>query len=491
MPVVQEKSWAGCPRYVNGKQKEFAMTDQPKYSPGLQHRIDIGNKIMAERAERVRVAKKWKFDTIAVHGLYHVQEAIENNQGSVIEPCYLSASQAYRDSDELEAGLAYLIPNWCYSRIANPTNYYLEWTLALMEGYGSDAETSCCATASGMSAIALVADAFLIKRKKGSYEPINFVSTANIYGGTFQQWSVRKMRERDIEVRWVVDPTNLDEWVSKIDKNTRFLYGEAPSNPGLAFFDIKAVADLAHERRLPLIVDTTIASPALLRPIQHGADIVIHSATKIMTSSGFGISGAVISRKNLVSDILEDEAKADFATWFKFWPYRDHGPSISPFTALMMLNENRTLRSRIDLFCRNNLTVAEFLNHHPKIERVDYLGLPHHPLHELAKKYMILVDSEDDYGEPVNRYGYLMSFRVKGGRDATRKMFDNLKLVMRATDLGRIKSVATIPAISTHSQQGEEARAMADIPQNQVRLSVGGEHPDDIIADLDQALTAI
>lgn len=467
------------------------MSDQPKYSPGLQRRIDIGNQIMMERAERVRIAKKWKFDTIAVHGLYHMQEALELNQGSVIEPLYLSASQAYRDSDEMEAGLAYLIPNWCYSRIANPTMYYLEWAMALMDGYGTDVDTSCCATASGMSAIALAADAFLVKRKKGEYEPINFVSTANIYGGTFQQWSIRKMQEKDIEVRWVTDPTDLDEWASKIDANTRFLYGEAPSNPGLAFFDIKAVADLAHAHRLPLIVDTTVATPALLRPIQHGADIVIHSATKAMTACGFGISGALISRKNIVSDILEDEAKEDFATWAKFWPYRDNGPCISPFNALITMSENRTLRSRIDLFSRNNMTVAEYLDQHPKVERVDYLGLPNHPLHDLAKKYMILVDSEYDYGEPVNRYGYLMSFRVKGGRDAARKVFDNLKIIWRATDLGRIKTVATIPAISTHSQQGEEGRAMADIPQNQIRLSVGGEHPDDIIADLDQSLATV
>jgi O-acetylhomoserine/O-acetylserine sulfhydrylase-like pyridoxal-dependent enzyme len=467
------------------------MSDQPQYSPGLQRRIDIGKQIMAERAERIRLAGKWKFDTIAVHGLYSMQEALENNQGSVIEPCYLSASQAYRDADEMEAALAYMIPTWCYSRIANPTIYYLEWTLALMEGYKSGVETSCVAMASGMSAIRSAAEPFLIKRKKGTYEPMNFVSTCNLYGGTFQHWSVRKMQEQDIGVRWVKDPTDLDEWASKIDHNTRFVYGELPSNPGLAFFDIKAVADLAHAHRLPLIVDTTIATPVLLRPIQHGADIVIHSATKAMTASGFGIAGALISRKNIVSDILNDEAKADFAVWLKLWPFRDNGPCLSPFNALMTLSENRTLRSRIDLFCRNNMKVAEYLDSHPKIEKVDYLGLPHHPLHELAKKYMILVDSEDDYGKPVNRYGYLMSFRVKGGREAARKMFDKLELIWRATDLGRIKTVATIPAISTHSQQGEEARAMADIPQNQIRLSVGGEHPADIISDLDQALAAI
>lgn len=461
------------------------------YGPGVARRFEIGAEIMAERQKQSDLIRKCKFDTIAVHGLYSMQEALERNQGAIIEPMYLSASQAYRDADEMEAGLAYLIPNWCYSRIANPTSYYLEWNLALMEGYGCDFETSCVATTSGMSAINMAADPFLVKQQRGTYEPINFVSMVNIYGGTFQQWSVRKMQERDIEVRWVKNAADINEWAAKIDKNTRFLYGEAPSNPGLAFFDIRQVADLAHAHNIPLIVDSTIATPALLRPLQHGADIVVHSATKAMTASGFGISGALISRKNIITKIDNDAMKEDFATWVKFWPYRDLGPCISPFVALMTLNENRTLRSRIDLFSRNNMAVAEFLNQHPKVERVDYLGLPNHPLHELAKKYLVLVDSENEQGIGVNRYGYLMSFRIKGTRAATRTVFDSFQRIWRATDLGRIKTVATIPAISTHQQQGEEARSMADIPANLIRLSVGGEHPDDVIADLDQALSKI
>jgi cystathionine beta-lyase/cystathionine gamma-synthase len=150
----------------------------------------------------------------------------------------------------------------------------------------------------------------------------------------------------------------------------------------------------------------------------------------------------------------------------------------------------RTLRSKMDLMSRNTMKVAEFLRGHPQVESVGYLGLPDHPLHELASRYMWLVDAEDDelYGQPVNRYGHLMSFCVKGGPEATRAFFDGLQRIWRATDLGRIKSVATIPAISTHQQQGEEGRRLAHIPPNLVRLCVGGEHPDDIIADLDQAL---
>jgi cystathionine beta-lyase/cystathionine gamma-synthase len=153
----------------------------------------------------------------------------------------------------------------------------------------------------------------------------------------------------------------------------------------------------------------------------------------------------------------------------------------------------RTLRSKVDMLSQNTMKVAEYLQTHPQVEKVEYLGLPDHPLHDLAKRYMFLVDAEHDqqYGKPVNRYGHLMSFCVKGGPEAARRFFDRLQRIWRATDLGRIKSVATIPAISTHQQQGESGRKLAHIPPNLVRLCVGGEHPDDVIADLDQALASL
>ena len=460
-------------------------------TPGMQNYIDRNNEYLARRAKYIQdVVKKWKFDTIAVHGLYTVEDAIEDYQGAIIEPIFMSASQAYRDSDEMAAALGYLIPTWCYSRIANPSTYYYEWTLALLEGYGFEGTTSCCSTSSGMAAIAAAAQPFLVHTRHHVHEPRNFVATAQCYGGTFQLFSVRMMEERDIECRWVENPQNIDEWASKIDKNTRFLYGELPSNPVQGFFDIKAVADLAHSHNLPLICDTTVATPALLRPICHGADIVVQSATKSLTTSGFGVAGAVISRHNLVANIDNEDLKADFALYIKYLPNRDTGPNLHPMQAIMTLNDMRTLRSKMDLLSRNTMKVARFLGDHPMVEKVEYLGLPDHPLHELASRHMWLVDAEHDelYGKPVNRYGHLMSFCVKGGADPTRKFFDALQRIWRATDLGRIKSVATIPAISTHQQQGEEGRKLAHIPSNMVRLCVGGEHPDDVIADLDQAL---
>jgi len=467
------------------------MSDDVHITPGMQHYIEKNQEYLARRSAYIRdVVKKWKFDTIAVHGLYSVQDAIEDYQGAIIEPIFMSTSQAYRDSDEMAAALAYLIPTWCYSRIANPSTYYYEWALALLEGYGFDGETSCCSTSSGMSAIMTAVQPFLMHERHNVYEPRNFLATAQCYGGTFQQFNVRLSQERDIECRWIHNPTNIDEWASKIDENTRFLYGELPSNPQQGFFDIRAVADLAHSHNIPLIVDSTVATPALLRPICHGADIVVQSATKTLSSSGFGVCGAVICRKGLITNIPNQAMKDDFSLYIKYLPNRDYGPNLHPMQAIMTLNDMRTLRSKVDMMSRNTLHVAEHLEKHPMVESVEYLGLPNHPLHDLASRYMWLVDAEYDdlYRKPVNRYGHLMSFCVKGGAETTRKVFDGLQRIWRATDLGRIKSVATIPAISTHQQQGEEGRKLAQIPPNMIRVCVGGEHPDDIIADLDQAL---
>ena len=460
---------------------------------GKNHYLEAAKRAMQWQNDYKKQMMQCRFDTIAVHGIYSMQEALDFNQGSIIEPAYLSTSQAYRDADEMEAALAYEIPTWCYSRIANPTMYYLEGVLALLEGYGSGLDTSCIATSSGMSAIQSAVDPFLTVDPANPSQPLNFVATTQVYGGTFQQFSVRKHADRRIEWRKVVHSTDIAEWEALIDENTRFLYGELPSNPGQAFFDIAEVAALAHKHDIPLIVDSTVATPALLRPLCHGADIVVQSVTKSLMTSGFGIAGAVISRKNIVSKTGTPEMKADFATWLKLLPNRDNGPNISPMNAILAMNDIRTLRMRMDAVSRNTEKIAGFLAGHKHIEQVHYLGVKSHPLHPLAARYLFLVDAEydDQYGKPVNRYGHLMSFNVKGDAGKTRQVFDAFARIWRATDLGRIKSVATIPAISTHSQQGEEGRRLAGIPSNLIRLCVGAEHPDDIIRDLDQALSVL
>jgi O-acetylhomoserine/O-acetylserine sulfhydrylase-like pyridoxal-dependent enzyme len=468
------------------------MTDDHIYGPGVMKYVKEAEKFLVQKEKQIARIKKLKFDTIAVHGLYTVEEALSQNQGSVIEPLYLSTAQAYRDSDEMEAALAYLIPTWCYTRIANPTTYYLEWVLALLEGYQTGYDTSCLVTASGMSAIMLAVDSLLVKQKEGA-EKINFVSSFQLYGGTFQHFTVRKMKERGIEIRWVDHQDDIEEWKAKIDENTRFLYSEAPSNPQQSFCDVKALVELAHSWEIPFIIDSTCATPALMRPIAYGADIVIHSLTKSITSGGLAIGGALISRKPIATKIKNENPlfKQSFAEYVKFLPYRDNGPAAAPLNALFALNDLRTLRSKMDLVSANSEKVAEYLSHHPKVYQVDYLGLESFSLHNLAKKFMKLVDSDDGKGKEVNRYGHLLSFRVDGPPQNARKVFDNLKIIFRAGDMGRIKSIATIPAISTHLQQGEEARAKADVPPQMIRLCVGAENPDDIIADLDQALGSL
>jgi len=462
-------------------------------SEGVERYVALAREAEQRRARDMAEIKKCRFDTIAVHGLYSMNESLNFNQGAIIEPMYMCSSQAYRDSDEMEAALAYMVPTWCYSRIGNPSMYYFEQTLALLESYGADIEASCCATSSGMAAIASATDPFLAVDPSRPGQKVNFVTTCQVYGGTFQQFGIRKAEERGIDCRWIINSADIGEWESKIDENTRFVYGEMPSNPGQAFFDLDAVIKLAHSKGVPVIIDNTVGSPALLRPLTRGADVVIQSVTKTLTSSGFGIAGAVVSRKNITSNFGSDEMKADFAMYLKTLPNRDNGQNLSPMNAILSLNDMRTLRSKVDMFSKNTMTVARFLAEHKDVESVSYLGLDQHPLHELASKYMFLVDAEHDpqYMEPVNRYGHLMSFNVAGGAAGARKMFDGFKRIWRATDLGRIKSVATIPAISTHSQQGEEGREMASIPPNMIRLCVGGEHPDDVIADLDQALAGL
>ncbi len=470
------------------------MTVNPiDHRQGLLKWVQEGKEIAADRKRRIQRTKYWKFDTIATHGLYDLQQAVHLNNGSIIEPMFMSSAQAFENYDEMEVALAYQMPSWTYTRIANPSTFFLEETVALLEAYGSGLDTGCVACSSGMSAIRSAIEPFLVK--DSAYPVPNFVSTSRVYGGTFQQFSERQMGDRGIEVRWVTDNLDIDEWEAKIDKHTRFLYGEMPSNPAVALFDIEKVAALAHSYGIPLIVDATCASPALMRPLEFGADIVVQSASKIMSASGFSIAGTITAKTNIVSKVGSDEMKADFATWLKLLPYRDNGPALSPFNAILILNDLRSLRIRAAQMSRSALRVARFLEDHHRVASIHYPGLPSHAQHSIADKYLTLVDSENDAGEPEHCYGYMMTFEIRENDPwepkNTRIFYDNLDMIWRATDLGRVKTVATIPAISTHQQQGEEGRKLASILPNYVRLSIGIEHVDDIIRELDHALAKI
>ncbi len=449
--------------------------------------IKFGKELIAERERKIKVARTRKFDTLAALGLYDYEEALSRNNASIMEPVYLTPAQAYHDSYELEAALAYEMPTWCYTRIANPTNYFLEETMALLETYGSSIEASSLVTSSGMSAIRTATDPFLVNHPQ--WKRPNIVASARVYGGTFQQFNVRRFQEQGIEIRWVTNPYDLNQWAEKIDEETRFVFGESPSNPTVDIFDIEEVAKIAHQHGIPLIVDATCASPAILRPLVLGADIVVQSASKVISTSGTSIIGILTARKNINSRILSEEAREDFATWAKLWPYRDNGPAISPMSSFLTLNDLRTLRLRVQKMSDTALKVARFLEAHPRIERVHYPGLESYPAHELAKKTMILADSTQ------NAYGFMLAAEIKEDeKDSiknSRIFYDALQMIWRATDLGRVKTIATLNAISTHQQQGEEGRKLASISPSTCRISCGMEDPEDIIADLEQALNRI
>jgi len=464
--------------------------DDPAWSPGVRAAVERGRaRAGAATAARARV-RRLRFDTIAIHGLWTAEAALAAD-GSISEPLVPSTAQHFESADEMEAALAYLVPSWTYSRMANPTLAALEGTLALLEGYGTDLDVSCCVTGSGMAAIAMATQAFLVPAAAGTptrrARP-SIVASAKCYGGTFMLFAERFAAERGVAVRWVADPLDLDAWQAAIDDGTRFVYGELPSNPGLAVFDVAAVARIAHAHGLPLIVDSTIATPALLRPLALGADVVVHSLSKAIGGSGLAIGGAILSRPAIATRVGPPEMAADFATWVKLHPFRDHGPALAPQAAHAFLVDVRTLRGRVDRWSTSALTVATWLSRHPQVAAVRYPGLPFDRGHELAARQMQLVDGDEGAGD-AHRYGHLLGFEVAGGREAARRVFDGLELIRRATDLGRIRSVATIPAISTHQQQGEAGRSLAAIPDSLISLSIGGEHPADVIADLDAALS--
>ena len=449
------------------------------HSPGVQQCIEQGRQMMECEQQQRALMRRKRFDTIAVHGLYDMQAALAN-QGSIIEPAFLSTAQHFANSDQMETALAYLMPGWIYARVANPTLHYLEETLGLLEGYGFDGEVSAHLTGSGMAATFLATNPFLMLDP--AHPKPNIVASARCYGGTFTLFT-RYANERGIDVRWVRESLDTAEWATKIDGETRFVFGEMPSNPSLAIIDLEAVAALAHAVGAPFIVDSTIATPALMRPFLHGADIVVHSVSKSMASSGFVIAGAVIGRIDIPSKVGPDELRQNYAMYVKGYPHRDMGPALSPLNALLALNDLRTLRSRTDITSRTAMQVAEYLARHPAVEAVHYPGLPGFEGHETAARYLRLVDAAD--GDAA-RFGYLLSFDVRGGTARARDVFDRMQMIWRATDLGRVKSVATIPMISTHQQITD--KDVAGLRPNMIRLSVGMEHPDDIIADLEQAL---
>jgi len=426
--------------------------------------------------------RTYKLETNCVHAGY-TPEATTHSHAV---PIYRTASYRF-DSTEHAADLFALKESGnIYSRITNPTTEVLEKRMASLEGGAAS-----LALASGTSAIFYS----IINLAEAGDE---IVAATNLYGGTYTQFN-NILPQMGITVRFV-DPRDPENYARAITPKTKALYAETIGNPVLDVVDIQAIADIAHAHGLPLIIDSTFTTPALLRPIEHGADIVVHSLTKWLNGHGTGIGGIVVDsgqfdwttgKHPLLSEPDASYHNIRFATdlgelsplayilRMRHVPLRNLGACISPDNAWMILQGLETLALRMERHSENGLAVAKYLQTHKKVEWVRYPGLEGDPSYENAKKYL------------TRGAGGMVVFGIKGGEKAGRKFIENLKLFAHLANVGDAKSLAIHPSSTTHSQLTEEQQAAGGITPGLIRLSVGIEHIDDILADIEQALENI
>jgi O-acetylhomoserine (thiol)-lyase len=417
-------------------------------------------------------------ETIAVHGGYTPDPTTK----SVAVPIYQTSSYAF-DSAQHGADLFDLkVQGNIYTRIMNPTTDVLEKRVAELEG-----GIGALALASGSAAVTY---ALMTIAEQGD----NIVSSSTLYGGTYNLFA-HTLPQFGIEVRFA-DPRKPADFVALIDARTKAVYCESIGNPLGNVTDFGALAKIAHERGVPLIVDNTVPSPYLCRPFDYGADIVVHSLTKYLGGHGNSIGGAIVDsgkfpwaeHKAKFKRLNEPDVSyhgvvytealgpAAFIARARVVPLRNMGAALSPFNSFLILQGIETLAVRMDRICDNTLAVAKFLQQHPAVSWVNYAGLPDHPDHALAQKYL------------AGRASGILTFGVKGGRAAGEKFLDALKLVIRLVNIGDARSLATHPASTTHRQLSPEELAKAGVSEDMVRLSIGIEHIDDLKQDLDQAL---
>ena len=422
--------------------------------------------------------KKYRFETMQLHV---GQERPDPATGARAVPIYATTSFVFEDSAQAAGRFALTEEGNIYTRLMNPTTDVLEKRMAALEG-----GAAALAVASGSAAIAYAVQNIA---PAGSH----IVSAANLYGGTVNLFS-NTLREQGIEVSFV-DHSRPENFEKAIRENTRLLYAETLGNPNGDVVDLEAVADIAHRHGLPLIVDNTFATPYLLQPIQYGADIVVHSATKFIGGHGTVMGGVIvdggkfdwaandkfpgISRPNpSYHGVIFSQAagKLAYITKLRTTLLRDQGACLSPFNSFLLLQGLETLSLRVERHVENALKVVEFLKNHPRVEAV------HHP--SLA---------EGRAGDLYHRYfpkgaGSIFTFDIRGNGEDARKFTEKLELFSLLANVADVKSLVIHPASTTHSQLSVEELAAAGIGPNTVRLSVGTEHIDDILADLDQAL---
>jgi O-acetylhomoserine (thiol)-lyase len=418
------------------------------------------------------------FSTRALHA-GHRPDA---ETGSRAVPIYQTTSYVFEDTEH--AANLFNLQRFgnIYTRIMNPTTAVFEERMASLErGVGA------LAVSSGQAA-QFIAIASLL----GQGDEI--VASKNLYGGTYTQFDV-SFRRLGINTTFV-DPDDPENFRCAITPRTRVIYAETIGNPLLNVLDIEAVAGIAHQANLPLIIDNTFASPYLCRPIEHGADIVLHSATKFIGGHGTSIGGVIVDSGRFPWDcgafpqMLEPskgyhgirfyETFGDFAYIMKarVEGLRDYGPALSPFNSFLFLQGLETLKLRMECHSRNALEVANHLSKHPQVGWVNYPGLDHSAYHTLAKKYL------------PRGAGAILSFGIRGGLEGGKRFIESLKLVSHLANVGDAKSLVIHPASTTHQQLSDEEKKMCGISDDLIRLSVGLEEIEDILWDLDQALSA-
>lgn len=421
-----------------------------------------------------------KFETLAVHAGYSPDPVTK----AVVPPIYQTVAYAF-DSAQHGADLFDLkVPGNIYTRIMNPTTDVLEQRVAALEG-----GLAALVVASGQSAVTY---AIQTLAEHGD----NIVSSSALYGGTYNLFA-HTFPQFGIQTRFA-DYRDPDSYAPLIDARTKAIYVESLGNPQGNITDIEAIARIAHAHGVPLIVDNTVPSPYLCRPIEYGADIVVQSLTKYLGGHGNSLGGAIIDsgkfpwadHKQRFPRLNEPDPSyhgvvytdalgpAAYIGRARVVPLRNMGAAISPFNAFLILQGIETLPLRMDRICDNALAVAQFLRSHEQVSWVNYAGLADHPDHALALKMM------------GGRASGLLTFGVKGGRAAGERFLDALKLFTRLVNIGDVRSLATHPASTTHRQLSPAELAKSGVSEETVRLCVGIEHIDDLTADLAQALAA-
>ncbi len=436
----------------------------------------LPNPANAAHEERTEDDHIFGFDTLAVHA----GQRPDPTTGSRAMPLYQTTSFVFEDTNHAAELFALQRFGNIYSRIMNPTNAAFEERIAALEG-----GVGALAVASGQAAQFIALTTLLAPGDQ-------IVSSSALYGGTYTQFDIT-LRHWGIDVVFV-DPVDPENFRKAITPKTRVLYGETIGNPRIDVFDIATVADIAHEHGLPVIVDNTFATPALCRPIEHGADIVVHSATKFIGGHGTSIGGVIVESgrfpwnngnfPGLVDPspgyhgISFTETFGEYAFLMKarVENLRDLGPALSPFNSWLFLQGLETLPVRMERHCRNAEQVAAFLHQHPQVGWVSYPGLPDSPWRPLAERYL------------PNGSGAIFTFGIEGGREAGARFIEALTLISHLANVGDAKTLIIHPASTTHQQLSDEQQRAAGVSPDLIRISVGLEDVDDIIWDLDRAL---